>query len=161
MTPEKRARLFVRWDQPKTPDEQPRLNLNATPEEAAKAWRDQCRNAAKHLPPWAYHRDWLNGYALSMLPAVCAALGTGEAIAFLPRPAFWPECEPGRVIAVRATPQAWHLLLIDRASGFWMEPTMAMQGPDLISLTEKRSSLSTAKAAWKLARICGLKRPMP
>ena len=140
MTPEKRARLFAGFDEPEKPGLPAWLRLTQTPEEVQKAYRDECRNAAKVLPPWAYHRDWLNAYALDLLPAVCAAVGTGRALITLDRPAWWPSAEPGRVIGLRATPDAWHMLFIDRASGFWMEPTLSLRGPDLIALVERRLS---------------------
>jgi hypothetical protein len=161
MEPMKRARIFVGFDPSPAGYRPDWLKFTATAADAHKAYRADAANAARMLPAWAYHRDWLNAYALDRLPAVCAAVGTGSAVCQSDHPDWWPEDEPGRVLMLRATPSAFHPLMIDRASGFWMEPKLALQGPDLISLIEKRLGLSPAKAAWRLARVCGLKRPMP
>ena len=161
MDPMKRARIFVGFD-PMPADYRPDwLRFTVSPAEAQKAYRADAANASRMLPAWAYHRDWLNAYALDRLPAVCAAVGTGQALCRATHPVWWPEDEPGHVLLLRATPEAHHGLMIDQASGFWMEPKLGLQGRDLISLIEKRLALSPAKAAWRLARVCGLRRPMP
>lgn len=161
MTPLQRARIFVGFDRPPAGYRPEWLKFTTTPDEAQKAYRAECSNATRMLPAWAYHRDWLNAYALDRLPAVCATVGTGQALAHDLHPSWWPETEPGHVLVLRASPDALHVLCIDMASGFWMEPRLSLQGPDLIALAEKRLNLSPAKAAWRLARACGLRRPMP
>lgn len=170
MDPVKRARIFTGFDpmpsdfkpewvfplvHPDDPDRDAKMVVKR------KAWKAECANASRSLPAWAYHRDWLNGYALEFLPAVCAAIETGQALQRITQPSWWPSMEPGRVLALRATPAAYHCLFVDEASGFWMEPVLSMQGVDLVALVEKRLGLSPAKAAWRLARICGLRKPMP
>jgi hypothetical protein len=161
MTPLQRARIFVGFDRAPAGFRPEWLKFTATPAEAEKAYRSDAANASRMLPAWAYHRDWLNAYALDRLPAVCASLSTGPALAYDLHPEWWPALEPGRVLVLRATPTADHVLCIDMASGFWSEPSLSLQGPDLISLVEKRMGLTTAKAAWRLARAVGLRRPMP
>ncbi|MFH5927132.1 hypothetical protein [Roseomonas xinghualingensis] len=114
-----------------------------------------------HLQPYAFHRDWLNFVALDHLPALCAAVGTGPAITTLDKPLWWPREEPGRVLVLQATPDARHCLFIDRASGFWAVPVLSLRGLDLLDLVSARLRLSTTKAAWRLAKICKLRSPMP
>ncbi len=161
MTPIQRARVFVGFDPAPAGYRPEWLKFTTSPNDAHKAYLADAANAVRMLPAWAYHRDWLNAYALDRLPAVCAAVGTGQAVCQSDHPVWWPASEPGHVLLLRATPAAVHGLMIDRASGFWMEPKLDLRGPDLVSLVEKRLGLSPAKAAWRLARICGLRRPMP
>ena len=162
MTPQQRARIFVGFERKPDGYRPDWARFDRTPEQWQADWEAECRNARLHLPPWAYHRDWLNGYALLHLPAVCRHLGTGPAIARAHRPSFWPVEEPGRVLVLLATPQTKAFpLYIDEHSGYWEEPGRQLKGLDLIELAERRLGLSAAKAAWRLARICGRRSPMP
>jgi len=164
MTPEERARRFVGpWNAGRKSRSflHDSARPSTDPEKRQAAWEAECRNAREVLPAWAYHRDWLNGIALECLPAVCAAVGTGPALAALGRPLWWPSDEPGRVLAVLDRPDGRHLLFIDQASGYWDEPSLCLRGLDLIDLVSARLKLTTVKAAWRLARICRLRSPMP
>ena len=164
MTPEERAKTFVKpWQDMRAPRDflHDSARPSLEPGKRQAAWGSECRNARKVLPAWSYHRDWLNGYALEFLPAVCAAVGTGPALVTLERPLWWSAEEPGRVLALLATPNVRHILFLDRASGYWEEPTLALRGRDLIDLVATRHALTPAKAAWRLSKLVRLRSPMP
>jgi hypothetical protein len=125
-------------------------------------------------PGWAYDRDYVTSHALEQLPRVCGQLGTGEAVAVLERPRWWATLRlredarslhglrtTGSVVALRLTENSYDLLFIDRAVGEWDCPNLSKRGDDLVSLAAWRLDLPDAKAAWRLARICGLQRPLP
>lgn len=148
------------------------------PDDDWRLWREARR---KHLPPWSYDRDWLTCVALESLPRVCAQLGTGPAVAFIDRPAWWRwgACGDGTVtaaqrilhglgpapaavvVAVPLVPGSASLLLIDRSTAEWDCPDAGRFGRDLVELAAWRWNLPAAKAAWRLARVCGLQRPAP
>ena len=145
------------------------------PDRQWAAWREARRPA---LPRWHIDRDWLTGHALDQLPRVCAQMGTGRLVAFLPRPLWWPHpmgveplteaqrrCHmtwhdphdgPAAVAAMLAAPGADRLLYIDRHTGEWDEPHAGRRGADLVDLAAARWGLSGFKAAWRLARTLGL-----
>lgn len=138
------------------------------------AWRRYHDARRRLLPAWAYDRDYVTGHALEQLPRVCAQLGTGEPVGVIPRPTWWfrpnlPESvrklhgltTEGRVALFRHAPGSYDLLFIDLAVGDWDCPNLKRRGPDLVDLTAWLLRLNDAKAAWRLARICGLQRPMP
>jgi hypothetical protein len=53
------------------------------------------------------------------------------------------------------------LLVFDQIAHDWRCPSLARVGDDLIALGEWRWSTTRAKAAWRIARLCGLQRPVP
>jgi len=137
-------------------------------------WRRFYEARRRTLPAWAYDRDYVTSHALEQLPRVTAQLGIGLAVAMIPRPRWWPfaaapehvrqlhgTSTPGSVAVLRVEPESYDLLFIDRATGEWDCPNLARRGDDLVSLAAWRLGVSDAKAAWRLARICGLRRPVP
>jgi hypothetical protein len=139
-------------------------------------WAAWHRARRKAVPPWFADRAYVTGYALEYLPRVTAALGFGQAMAALPRPRWWfslslpdavvafhgtrsEDCRP--VLAVRLTEDSDDLLFIDRATGEWDVPNLCCGGEDMVALAAWRWDLSPTKAAWRLAKTCGLRRPMP
>lgn len=137
-------------------------------------WARYRRMRRDRLPAWHADRDYVTSVALEQLPRVCGQLGTGEAVAFLSRPRWWYQhgltaselarhgfggSPEGVVIALRNEPGSYDLIFIDRATGEWSVPNLAQSGFDLVSLAAWKWTLSDTKAAWRLARICGLRRP--
>lgn len=140
--------------------DQPRM-LAPEPE-----WRGWLARIAREAPPWAYDPEHVTSFALELLPRVCAEIGTGEAVTTLPRPAWWRwPCHDNTaerpIMALAAKPGSYALLFIDRATGAWDCPPAARFGEELVSLAAWRWRTTPAKAAWRLAKICGLKRPLP
>jgi len=168
MTPYERAMMHVGLREPPRDYRKPLFLTD--PEKARDFQAREDSNARKHLPKWAYNRSWLNFYALDLLPSLIHEMGVGPAICVMhppDHPKWWPAHEPGHVIMIKAKDR-WEgrqrvvtSLCIDLASGYWCNCPRTMQGPDLISLYEKRFNISPAKAAWRIARTCGLKRPLP
>jgi hypothetical protein len=139
-------------------------------------WTAWHRARRKAVPPWYVDRGYVNGYALEYLPRVTAALDLGEAVAALPRPRWWfsltlpdhlaglhgTRLEGARpTLALRLTADSDDLLFIDRATGEWDVPNLCRGGEDLVELVAWRLDLSPTKAGWRIAKICGLRRPLP
>jgi len=141
--------------------QRPALHL-ADPARAETEWRAWAARTARDAPVWAYDPDHINGYALDILPRVCAEIGTGEALTSIARPAwwFWGGQGSGNVIVLRAKLGSRAVLCIDRATGEWDCPAASRRGETLVHLAAWRWRTTDAKAAWRLARICGLKRPL-
>ena len=53
------------------------------------------------------------------------------------------------------------MLFLDEASHQWCCPALAREGASLVNLAAWRWGISDAKAAHRIARICGLQRPVP
>jgi hypothetical protein len=126
----------------------------------------------------------VTSHALELLPRVLAELGCGKLVTMLPRPRWWfayrvPEEVAARhgtrlqslqesipaILMVRLTatapgePRDTDILYIDQATGEWDCPDLCRCGDDLVALAAWRWGLSPTKAAWRLAKICGLPRP--
>ena len=127
-------------------------------------------------PGWAFDPSYLTGLALAVLPRFCAAIETGEAIAMLPRPAWWRRriedharvlhgmdaCDGMRtIVALRLEPKSYDLLFISMSVGNWTVPTLMRSGGDLVALAAWRWNIGDAKAAWRVARLAGVSRPLP
>ena len=153
-----------------------RLPPQPSPFASDTEWAEWHRARRSGLPTWHADRDYVTGHALDRLPRICAHLGCGDAVAVLPRPQWWssltppdevavlhgtrgPGIEP--VIAVRLERGGHDLLFVDRATGEWECPSLCRRGADLVALAAWRWGLSDTKAAWRLARLCGLWRPAP
>lgn len=151
--------------------EPPRPSLIGADDE----WTRYRRARRDRLPAWHVDRDYVTSVALDQLPRVCGLLGTGETIALLERPDWWLSAgltakertlhglgvSPAGVVAkLRSEPGAYDFLFIDRATGEWTVPNLTQSGYDLVSLAAWRWNLSETKAGWRLARSCGLRRPV-
>lgn len=137
-----------------------------------RAWTARC---AREAPAWAYDPEYVSARALDILPRVCAEIGTGEAICALPRPAWWstPLDTAARArhgsaafdddmhfMVFRAKPGSYAVLVIHRATGEWECPAATRRGDNLVDLAAWRWRLTPAKAAWRLSKLCGLRRPL-
>lgn len=137
------------------------------------AWRDARRRT---LPAGHYDPAYLTSHALERLPAVCGAMGCGDAVRVLDRPLWWPptglseefatfhglrSADGKPVLAVRLTPDSYALLFLDRSTGAWDVPTIGKCGPEMVSLGAWRWGVSRLDAARRLARLCGLGRLTP
>ncbi len=140
-------------------------------------WRAWRRTRRERLPGWAFDADWLTSHGLARLPTVLKALGCGKPVAMLPRPLWWfgPDLPAGAaalhglgplpnlkpVVALPLEPGAADLLFVDWSLGGWDCPNLCRGDDDLVSLAAWRWGRTRASAAWHLARILGLGRPMP
>ncbi|CAB4126857.1 hypothetical protein UFOVP78_23 [uncultured Caudovirales phage] len=137
-----------------------------------RAWGARC---GREAPAWAYDPEYVSGRALDILPRVCAEIGTGEAICTLPRPAWWSTPMPAEdrarhgaarfdaephFIVFRAKPGSYAVLVIHRSTGEWECPAATRRGENLVELAAWRWRTTPAKAAWRLGKLCGLRRPL-
>lgn len=131
---------------------------------AMNAAEDDRRRAAYRrrlatAPGWWFDREFVNSIALEFLPVVAADLGfTTVCAAWVPgEVAWWPEGEPGHILMLA---DARHrAVFVDRASGYWIADGMTRRGTDLVGFAAYRLGVSDAKAAWRLAKLCALRRP--
>lgn len=70
-----------------------------------------------------------------------------------------PEHAPGLVFDLHAAPSP--ALFLCEASHEWRCPALARSGACLVDLGAWRWNISAAKAAHRIARLCGLRRPVP
>ncbi|MCL2427893.1 MAG: hypothetical protein FWD12_01510 [Alphaproteobacteria bacterium] len=137
-------------------------------------WLDYCRAVWRRYPRWGYVPDYVEEAARDFLPRVLADIGIGPMIGrremrddtqtLLAVTDAVLAADPGRVgewLAFRIEPGAGDILLFDEASHVWHCPALSRRGDGLIELGAWRWGLSTAKAAWRIARLCGLRSPMP
>jgi hypothetical protein len=111
------------------------------------------------------------------LPRVTEHLGLGDALCEMPRPRWWHGAtlhaeavalhglKPLRallpVLVLPLEPGSADLLFLDQSLGGWDCPNLCRGDDDLVSLAAWRWGRTRASAAWHLARILGLGRPMP
>lgn len=138
-------------------------------------WHRWRRARRMTLPPWHADRDYVTTHALHQLPHVTRQLGTGDALSMIQRPTWWwsgsalPQSvlerhglvpiEDEHLLVLALEPGSYDLLFIDRATGEWEVPSLERRGRDLVSLAAWRWGLNETKAAWRLARACGLRKP--
>ena len=119
-----------------------------------------------NVPPWAYDRDFIAVLADDFLPRICAEIGVRRALGVIPPPAWWPHRNDSRFAPQRETEililqRDRRCIFLDRATHEWVDPTHARAGHDLIELAAWSWRISEAKAAWRLARLCGRAVPRP
>jgi hypothetical protein len=136
-----------------------RAALAARNAAAQARWFADYRRRLAGAPSWWFDREYVTAVALEMLPAVAADLGFTLACAtWGPGDLrWWPPAEPGRVIMLADAER--RAVFIDRASGYWIVGAFERRGADLVGLAAFRWQIDDARAAWRLARICGLRRP--
>lgn len=137
-------------------------------------WLAYCRSVWRHYPPWAYDSDYVEEAARDFLPRVLADMGVGTLIGGAEMAADTPillavtdavlAADPERIhawLAFRIEPAATDVLLLEDASHAWRCPALAARGEGLIELGAWRWRMSPARAAWRIARLSGLPRPVP
>lgn len=73
-----------------------------------------------------------------------------------------PLAGEGEGLAFRLAPGGdAPLLILDRISGEWVCPALDREGVSLIELMAWRLEISHARAASRIARLCGVARPVP
>jgi hypothetical protein len=142
--------------------------LLATPDE----WAAHCRRAWAALPAWGFDRGFVAELAADHLPRVLGQMGLGQFVgrispharAIVGRgapPAALPLDPDGRWMLLRLEPDSADWLMLDSWSHRWRCPSFDQLGADLVDLGAWRWSVNPAKAAFRIARICGQERPRP
>jgi hypothetical protein len=135
-------------------------------------WWRFCRTVWGKFPVWGYDRAFVAELAVDFLPRVLAQMGIGrfigcispDARAIVSRGAplsALPLDPDGRWMMMRLQPDSPDKLLLDSWSHAWRCPSLSRRGDDLIDLGAWLWNLSEAKAAFRIARLCGRKRPLP
>ena len=68
---------------------------------------------------------------------------------------------PSPIMRFRLAPEDRTPLLFNDISHEWWCPRLNRQGDGLIQLGAWRWDISETKAAWRIAKLCGLERPVP
>jgi hypothetical protein len=152
---------------------EPEAGWNKLNPEWRAVWADLVKAQEEHemaeydrflaeAPSWWADLEFVNNLALGFLDAVVAKLGYDLVCgAWEPgQVRWWPWHEPGWVLAVAERGTNEPMVYIDRASGWWVVGQWERQGPSLVKLVEWRWGLSQTKAAWRLAKLCGRRRPV-
>lgn len=135
-------------------------------------WLHRYRQACAALPPWGFDRAFVAELAAEHLPRVLAHIGLGKLLGRISPDAKRivgrnaPFCalplDPGgRWMLFRIEPGSTDLLALDSWSHAWRCPSLDQLGADLVDLGAWRWGISDAKAAFRIARICGHPRPAP
>lgn len=80
-------------------------------------------------------------------------LGTGNPLL--------PLARDGWGLVFRLAPDAPQWLILDRIDHQWCCPALDREGVSLIELAAWRLGISNARAASRIARLCGVARPVP
>jgi hypothetical protein len=135
-------------------------------------WTGFCRSVWLRFPAYGFDRDFVAELAADCLPRVLGQMGfaklcgriAGDAKAIVGRGAPFaalPLGGDGRWMLFRLTPPAPELIAFDERGHAWRCPSLGAQGNDLIDLGAWRWGIGEAKAAFRIARLCGRKRPVP
>lgn len=135
-------------------------------------WDAHLRAAWSKLPAWGFDRGYVAELAADHLPRVLAQMGLGQllgrvspdAAAIVGKGAPWaalPMDPGGRWMLFRLEPDSATLITLDSWAHAWRCPELDQFGADLIDLGAWRWATSPAKAAFRIARICGRARPVP
>lgn len=141
---------------------------------SAAEWDAHCRKVWAKFPAWAFDEGYVAALARDHLPNVLAQMGIGPLLGRISDPAHChavagrgaplmalPTDPDGRWLLLRVEPGSAHLLILDEAGHAWRCPSLARRGASVIELGAWRWGVSEAKAAHRIARICGQRRPVP
>jgi hypothetical protein len=135
-------------------------------------WQGFCRAVWSAFPAWGYDRAFLAELAAQQLPRILAQMGVSRLIGRIDPQArhivgkgaplaTLPLCPDGRWMLLRLEQPAPALLALDGWSHAWRCPVLSGRGNDLIDLGAWRWATTPAKAAFRIARLCGRRRPVP
>lgn len=135
-------------------------------------WTAHCRAVWAKGPPWGFDRGFVAELAAEHLPRVLAQMGVARMIGRLSPDtrrivgrgaplAAMPLDPAGRWMLLRLAEPQPELLALDSWSHAWRCPALDTIGHDLVDLGAWRWGVSAAKAAFRIARLCGAARPVP
>lgn len=145
-------------------------------EKGQAAWLAYCRQVWSLFPGWGYDRGYVTEVARGFLPLLFAQIKLGRFLGYI-------DPEWRRVVGSRSNlnlaviplvPMGgrwmiWRLsrdadaplLAFDEWAHAWRCPDYTRRGVDLTDLGAWRWGISESKAAHRIARICGVGRPVP
>lgn len=141
-------------------------------------WSVYCRKVWARFPAWGFDAAYLTEVARPFLPRIMAEMGFGRFCGFLadasghgfysraiagdaaPTVAL-PLFADGRWRMFRLEPNSPDFFALDDWSHAWFCRSLARRGESLLDLGAWRWGVSEAKAAHRIARLCGIRRPVP
>lgn len=135
-------------------------------------WVDFVRAVWGNAPKWAFSPPAVRHAAQALLPRVLAQMGLGPRIGCVSEDALaiagpgapyscLPLVADADWMLFRIALTEPDLILIEDVGHRWRCPSLARQGADLIELGAWLWGVSEGKAAFRIARLCGLKQPTP
>lgn len=137
-------------------------------------WEAYCRRVWAKFPGWAWDSAYLTEAAREFLPRIMAEMGMGRMCGYLAPAsishaiagrgaplATLPLYSDGRWMMFRLAPASDTYLAFDEHSHAWRCPQLARAGADLVELGAWKWETTEARAARRIARLCGLERPAP
>jgi hypothetical protein len=129
---------------------------------------DEWRAWMRDVPPWGFDRHFVAELAADHLHRVRGEMSLSEEIGRLarapseviPLSAMW-LAPFGRWMLLRLDEEPRDLIALDTWAHAWSCPALDRAGRDLIDLGAWRWGVSHSKAAFRIARLCGRRRPVP